>query len=157
MGDDQTVRVWDLANKSLIGSTDLDAGGRAITYSPDAVRIAVGLGGKPVPVTQKVRPRVRSVCVFESPHRRISPRVCGCQIKMDGGFLILDSRDLSVVHEGRDSREWITDIKYNLDGSVLACGSMDGKIYLYEVAAGFSVKGVFSQVCVCARPCGCRC
>ncbi len=54
VGDDQTVRVWDLANKMLMGSADLDAGGRCIAYSPDAVRIAVGLGGKPVAPGQKV-------------------------------------------------------------------------------------------------------
>ncbi len=65
---------------------------------------------------------------------------------MDGGFLILDARDLSVVHEGRDSREWITDIKYNLDGTVLACGSMDCKIYVYDVANAFVLRGIFSQV-----------
>ncbi len=70
---------------------------------------------------------------------------------MDGGFLVLDSRDLSVVHEGRDSREFITDIKYNLDGTALACGSNDAKIYVYDVTNSYSLRGVFSQV----RP-GCR-
>ena len=73
-------------------------------------------------------------------------RVCAWQIVMDGGFLVLDARDLSVVHEGRDSREWITDIKYNLDGTVLACGSMDCKIYIYDVANSFALRGIFNQV-----------
>lgn len=119
VGDDQTVRVWSLSTRALVGSTDIDAAGRAIAYSPDAIRLAVGLGGKPLPASQKV--------------------------KLDGGFLILDARDLSVVHEGRDSKEWISEIKYSPDGTTLACGSRDGKVYLYDVAGAYSVKGIFSQ------------
>ena len=72
------------------------------------------------------------------------------QVKLDGGFLILDARDLSVVHEGRDSKEWITDIKYSPDGTTLAAGSHDSKIYLYDVTGAFAVKGVFSQVSACS-------
>jgi len=44
------------------------------------------------------------------------------------------------VHKGHDAKEWIQDVKFSPDGATLAVGSHDNKVYLYDVAGGFSLK-----------------
>lgn len=50
-----------------------------------------------------------------------------------GQFYLLRGADLSVLHEGQDSRDWITDIKWSPDGSTLAIASQDSKVYVYQI------------------------
>ena len=40
-----------------------------------------------------------------------------------------------------DCRQCLSDIKYSPDGATLAAGSHDNKVYLYDVAGGYTVKG----------------
>ena len=47
-GDDATVRVWSIATRKCVMRTAPDllgAAARAIAWSPDGTRLAVGLGG----------------------------------------------------------------------------------------------------------------
>ena len=46
VGDDQTVRVWDLKTRALIKMVMLDTMARCCRYSPDGTVIVVGLGAK---------------------------------------------------------------------------------------------------------------
>ena len=114
-GDDRIVRVWDAVAHRPVKQTSVDTCVRAAAYSPDGNKIAIGLGGR----TGKGR------------HKK------------DGAFLVLNEGDLSVVHEGKDSKQWITVIEWSDDGATLAVGSFDACIYLYDVGGGFSLKGVF--------------
>ncbi|CAK9107654.1 Echinoderm microtubule-associated protein-like 6 (EMAP-6) (Echinoderm microtubule-associated protein-like 5-like) [Durusdinium trenchii] len=115
VGDDQTVRVWDVATHKLLKSQKLDTMGRAVAYSPDGSKIAVGLGAK----------------------------IGKGRQKKDGSFVILNEKDLVMLHEGRNSKQWITDLKFSPDGATLALGSYDNAVYLYDIGGGYVVKGVF--------------
>mmetsp|Transcript_11841 Transcript_11841/g.21676 ORF Transcript_11841/g.21676 Transcript_11841/m.21676 type:complete len:2327 (-) Transcript_11841:669-7649(-) len=115
VGDDQTVRIWDIQSRKLLRSHKLDTMARTCVYSPCGSKIAIGLGARTARGRQK----------------------------KDGAYLILNEKDLMMVHEGRNSKQWITDIKYSGDGATLALGSYDNSLYLYDVGGGYSVKGVF--------------
>jgi microtubule-associated protein-like 6 len=117
VGDDKTVRVWDIASRKLVSFKELDSMGRTCAYSPDGTTIAVGLGG----------------------------RVGRGAGKKDGAFLILNEPDLNTLHEGRDSQQWISEIKFSPDGKTLALGSHDNNIYLYDVTNNFSKRTVFAK------------
>jgi len=45
VGDDCTVRVWDLGSRRMLLVRDLGARGRSVAYHPDGSQIAVGLAG----------------------------------------------------------------------------------------------------------------
>jgi hypothetical protein len=53
--------------------------------------------------------------------------------RRDGGFALLNAADLAVLHEGQDSRDWICEIKFAPDGSLMAMASQDSKIYVYSL------------------------
>ena len=116
-GDDETVRVWDIGSKMMTQSTKLDCIMRAICYNPDGRRLAVGMGGN----------------IGKGKQRRA------------GAFVVLDADTLEVIHQGKDSKHWITDIKYSPDGGTLALASQDDKVYLYDVTNGYLCRGVFEK------------
>lgn len=103
-GDDKTVRVIDIARHAVTIRKQFDCMMRAIAWSPDGTLLGVGMGG----------------------------RVGRGKQKKDGAHVILRSDTLDVVHEGRDSKEWIQEVKFSPDGSRFAVGSHDNKIYLYN-------------------------
>ena len=103
-GDDRTVRVIDIAAHAVTARKQFDCMMRAISWSPDGTLLGVGMGG----------------------------RVGRGKQKKDGAHMILRSDNLDVIHEGRDSKEWIQEVKFSPDGSRFAVGSHDNKIYLYN-------------------------
>eukprot|EP00606_Chrysophyceae_sp_TOSAG23-5_P001243 GSChrysophyteH2.ASY1.ANO1.529.1 assembled CDS len=62
----------------------------------------------------------------------------------EGAFTILQSGDLKMAHEGKDSNEPIRCIKFSPDSKFLAVGSEDSTIYIYNVADYFSKKVTIS-------------
>lgn len=49
---------------------------------------------------------------------------------------------VSAFLSGRDSKQWIQDVKFNATGNTFAVGSHDNVIYLYDARGGrFSLKG----------------
>ena len=52
----------------------------------------------------------------------------------------MDSETLEVIHEGKDAKMWITDIKYSPDGNTLAVASYDNRVYLYDVGNAYMMK-----------------
>jgi WD40 repeat protein len=47
-----------------------------------------------------------------------------------------------MVHQGRDSKQWIQDVKFNADGTTFAVGSHDNIVYLYDARGGrFTLRG----------------
>lgn len=105
-GDDETIRVWSINLKRLLRKAKLNGPVRALTWSPDGATLVAGMGGT----------------------------VSGVRHPKDGVFLVLKADTLDVVHEGRDSRHWIRCVKCSPDGTKIAIGSMDHKVYLYDRA-----------------------
>ena len=119
VGDDRTLRIWSLKTHSLISMRKLGAMSRAVAYSPDGSMIAVGLGGR--------------------------AGKSGGRTRNDGRVLILREKDLEQLHDMRDSKQWISDIKFSPDGNILAVASHDNRIYLYDVDKGFAPRATFSK------------
>jgi len=115
VGDDRLVQVWDLKTHQLIRKEKLDSIGRTVAYSPDGNKLAIGLGGN----------------------------VGKGRQKKDGSLLILNERDLVIVHEGKDAKQWIVDVKFSSEGDTIAAASYDNCVYLYDVAGGYVLRGIF--------------
>ena len=113
VGDDQTVRIWDIVSRKMLRMKRLDTMARSCAYSPDGTKIAVGLGA----------------------------RVGRGRQKKDGAFVVLNEKDLVVLHEGRNSKQWISDVKFSPDGNTLGLGSNDNLLYLYDIGGGYTLKG----------------
>ncbi|ETV90518.1 hypothetical protein H310_14708 [Aphanomyces invadans] len=110
-GDDGALRVWNSHTHELIGKVVMDAPIKCVSYSGDGKLVAVGLGS----ASQTT------------------------QLK-DGAFCILDATTLEIVHEGRDSKQSLADIKFSPDGTLLAMGSHDHCIYLHSVMDNYALK-----------------
>jgi microtubule-associated protein-like 6 len=92
---------------------DLKSAARAVAYSPDGTKIAVGFGGG------------------------------GRGYKKDGkegSFRIYSENSLELLLEQRDSKQYIGDIRFSPDGKTLAVASHDNSVYLYDVLAHFKRK-----------------
>jgi microtubule-associated protein-like 6 len=110
VGDDFKLRVWDVITHRALNTVALELPARCCCYSPDGKNIAIGYG-----CPQKVTAR-----------------------QYDGKWVILSAEDFQVMHEARDSVKWLTEIKYSPSGGFIAIGSFDNKIYVYNVAEGYS-------------------
>lgn len=53
---------------------------------------------------------------------------------------MVSTDSMSVVHQARDSREYISDAKFSPDGKTLGLGSFDNKVYLYDVTKDFALR-----------------
>jgi WD40 repeat protein len=64
----------------------------------------------------------------------------------DGSVTIRGLDDFSViVKELRDSQEWCEAVEYSPDGKMLAVGSHDTNIYIYDVQDDYKLKGKCSK------------
>jgi WD40 repeat protein len=112
VGDDQTLRVWNIKEQSVVGQTKVEGMARSVAISPDASMIAVGLGGS----------------------------VGRGKDKMDGWVYIYDGQtkktgfeELEQAQTMHHAKGWISDVKFSPDGATLAVGSHDNKIYIYDI------------------------
>lgn len=125
VGDDQTIRIWDIEAHRMLRMVQLDAGSRSCAYSPDGMNIAVGFGCEP------------SNDYFSNNTLQLEKHV---PEKKEGAFAILNEATLVVEYEARDSKKWIRDIKFSADGSTLGVASQDQAIYLYNTG-DYASKG----------------
>ena len=117
VGDDATLRIWDIATTRQKQIAMLGCMSRAVSYSPDGSLIVVGLGG----------------------------RVGRGKQKDDGKWMVFKAEDLTLLYEARDTKQWISDIKFSPDGLTLAIGAHDNKIWLYDVNADFAHRAAFEK------------
>ncbi len=94
---------------------NLGAPAHALTWSPTGVLLIAGIGSG----------------------GRAGKDAAGTK---DGAFMVLNARNLEVVHEGRDSKHWVRCLRFSPDGTLLALGSEDNNIYVYDATAGFVAK-----------------
>ncbi|CAM9397168.1 unnamed protein product, partial [Phaeothamnion confervicola] len=123
VGADRTVRLWDRRERRLVRMCTLDTLAGCCAYDPDATVIAVGFGG---PI-DGYRGYCSSFGASSSGGNN-----AGRRPRKEGGFLILRESDLTVVHEGRDSKRAIAAVAWSSDGATLAVASRDGCVYLYN-------------------------
>ncbi|CAM9676121.1 unnamed protein product, partial [Chrysoparadoxa australica] len=116
VGEDKVLRVWDVYSHKCAKSITLEMPSRALCYSPDGEQITVGFGMM---------------------HKESSKQ-------FDGKWVVLKEDDFSILHEARDSQKFITDIKYALDGSRIAMGSFDNKIYVYDCAKNYTLSAMIT-------------
>ncbi|CAM9122646.1 unnamed protein product [Ascophyllum nodosum] len=116
VGDDKQLRIWDIYSKRNLRSHALEMPSRAVAYSPDGDKIAVGFG---MPIKENSK-------------------------QFDGKWIVLQEDDFQVLHAARDSQKHITDIKWTSDGQSLGMGAADGKVYVYSTSDRYSLTAVLT-------------
>jgi microtubule-associated protein-like 6 len=114
-GDDCTLRVWHSRRKRQINITEdgaIPTFARAIAFSPDGRKVAIGLGGKVA-----------------------GRRVYGYK-KHAGKVLVFHTSTLEVDATAHDAREMISAVRYSPSGDTLAAASWDGGVYAYAHSNG---------------------
>jgi len=114
VGDDATLRIWSIDSMKVAMAKELDSPGRAVAFSNDGKMLAVGLGRGSAKATR------------------------------DGAYMVFQASDLSIMHEGRDSQEWVRELCFSPDDRRLACATQDNKVFLYDTADGFARAAVIS-------------
>ena len=112
VGDDNTLRVWDIQEQRVLGQAQLEGMARAVAISPDASMIAVGLGG--------------SV-------GRGKDKMDGWVYIYDGATKLSGFEELEKAQTMHHAKGWISDVKFSPDGATLAVASHDNKIYVYDI------------------------
>jgi WD40 repeat protein len=130
VGDDKTLRVWNIHSRKMLACTVLGAMARACAFHPQGSFLAVGFGGRVGRGKQKDDGMVR---VYSYPN-------VGSE----------ETEKLVKMTEMRDSKQWISDIKFSPDGNSLAVGSHDNVIYIYSVSldddsVSLSLRGKFNK------------
>mmetsp|Transcript_9925 Transcript_9925/g.14948 ORF Transcript_9925/g.14948 Transcript_9925/m.14948 type:complete len:2471 (-) Transcript_9925:176-7588(-) len=128
VGDDGYLRVYSVADHRQINCLDIGNIARCCAYSPDGTMLAVGFGGKG---------KKRGDGMFRV--YRFNYKNSSDHGTMPGGDWI------TMIHEARDAKQWITDIRFSADGRILAVGSKDNAVYIYSVAKQFKLKFKFSR------------
>jgi WD40 repeat protein len=120
VGEDGTLRIWSLSRNVCIRKVDLGCPCRSLAWSSDATRLVVGAG---------------------------TETDSGMK---DGAFLVVQSHPMGIISEDRFAKKTITDIKYNVDGTMIGFTSRDSKCYLVDASSrtllhAFSIdeKGTF--------------
>ena len=128
VGDDCTLRVWSASERRQLHAEDLGAKNlaRACAYSPDGSKIAVGFGGS--------LGRGKSRCDG-------MVRIYSVERDAEGGACT----GVRVVHEMKEAKKWISDVKFSPDGKTLAVGAHDNCVYLYNASQQFRRKGKFNK------------
>lgn len=142
VGDDQTLRIWDLVSRRELRSTNLESSARACAYSPDGKMIAVGFGG--VEARQATSSQAKSAGSRGGGGRGRTGSTRGASPQ--GGFVVYGEADLTKVKEACfDPKKWVSDVKFSPDGRYLALASHDCKVYVYDVLNGFARRHVFKK------------
>tara|TARA_B100000780_G_C20964153_1_gene384888 strand:+ start:71 stop:721 length:651 start_codon:yes stop_codon:yes gene_type:complete len=114
-GDDTTVRVWDTSLHEMVQIANVEAPCRAVEWSPRGDLIGLGTGSGAVDKGDG-------------------------EEEKSGAIVLLNAETLEIVHEGRDSREWIHLAKFSPDGKLFIVGSDDKELLVYDIAKGFKLK-----------------
>jgi microtubule-associated protein-like 6 len=104
VGDDRTIRVFDVHEHRQFRLCELDSKAHSVSYNATGQGVLVGIGSG----------------------------VLGQEEPKEGAFMYINPEDMTLIHEARDAKQMVTDIKYSPDGSRYAIACADGAIYLYN-------------------------
>lgn len=137
VGDDHTLRVWDLEAKRELRAVRLEHPGRACAYSGDGKLIAVGLGSD----------GINSTAAAAAPKQPRGSASAKHQANASGGgFAVYRESDLSRIKEPCfEPKKWVSDVKFSPDSKVLAVASHDSNVYVYDALKGFTRQHVFKK------------
>lgn len=110
VGDDKTLRFFNVRSKSMIAVVPLGFIARTCSYDPSGRVLAIGFGGR----VGKGKEGGDGVL-----------RLYSCDPNSSTGITKLDERS--------DAKQWISDLKFSSDGRTLCVGAHDCKIYIYNV------------------------
>jgi microtubule-associated protein-like 6 len=104
VGDDQTVRVFDLSLKRQVKMCTMDSKAYSCRYTTDGQAIVIGIG----------------------------TGIKGSYEAKEGCHVLINAEDLTILHEARDTKTCLNEIRFSPDGEMIAMAGYDGNIYLYH-------------------------
>lgn len=135
VGDDGYLRIWNLLEHRQICCFALGGRARACDYSPDGNYLAVGMGGRTGRETGKVESAVDGcVKIFRLSRNTSSTTNKGNTVGT-----------VTLLTEIKESKKWISCVRYSPDGGTLAIGSRDNSVYLYSVMLQYKRKAKFTK------------
>jgi len=148
-GDDCTVRCWSLNTQSLVSYIKTPDKTRCLSATPDGRSLAVGFNSGHVWI-------VPTYAFFSTGDNNSNGNTnmqnnsngsddpASLVVNMYSGEEIPKPAD-TIQLKQRSGWRWLQEIKYSFDGSLLAVGSHDNSIYLYDVNNNYefivSLKG----------------
>lgn len=158
-GDDGTVRLWSISEKRMFACESTGRPVRCVGWSPDGRLLAVGFhesvkGGGKVKAASKST-SVTSKGIGKSTGKATAKTKKGGKKGASGNggtvssqddadtnaenascfVYLVDGNTLERVGFGGSSTAWISDIKFSPKGTMLAMGSHDKRLYVYNVPA----------------------
>ena len=115
VGDDKTMRFYSLRDKVLLRAVPLGLISRTCCYGRGGALLALGFGGR---VGKGKEAGGGIVRLYPGNPRQEAP--------------------LEKLCEAKDAKEWISDVKFSSDSSILCVGAHDCKIYIYKVECEMS-------------------
>lgn len=134
-GDDNLLMEWDIAKHTLMRATPLLTDSEMKTYAKVVDKLAVKSITAATYSSFPPEQCARAIAVSSlNKHAAIG--------FLDGKILIrkLEKKTYGTMKKiMHDPKEWCEVIKYSPDESLLACGSHDNKIYIYDVKKDYEL------------------
>ncbi len=121
IGEDKSLRVWNLETKKMLTMIELPDIARCACFSPNGQIIVVGLGGT-VFGKNRPKPRPNNGHVF---------------------FLSYLQGKLNIIHSTTNALDFITCVSFSADGTKLYAASMDFNVYVYDALNNFDLCATF--------------
>eukprot|EP00949_MAST-11_sp_MAST-11-sp1_P001551 g1551.t1 len=130
VGDDKTMRLWSLEQLRSLCLRELPAASRAVCWSNSGQFVAVGLGsGSPI-----------------DSERTLDGSFLVLEIQIDEGHMQREKEiKFDQIYHGRDSRQWVRDIRYSPTDTFLAVACDDSRIYIYNKDLQYTKVAICSQ------------
>ena len=145
VGDDGTIRLWDIPSRRMIMSRDLGAQGRSVAYHPDGTQVSVGLAGGGIVVLSS-----DSLDTVHLRKDRDQP-VGALKYSPDGQYLAVGSDENTIdiydiskqyarigVCKGHSTK--VAQLDWSTDSALLQSASSNHELLFWEMPTGTQAK-----------------